>query len=331
VPGDAVAVVLNVTATDASEPTFFTVWPAGEHRPPTSNLNPVPGLSVPSLVIARLGADGAVNVYNRGGQAQVIVDLTGYLRTGSSSGLAALDPTRVLDTRTSVGGHLGKVGADGVVEVQIAGASGVPADATAAAINVTVTEPEAASYLLVWPSGESRPVASSVNMVPGQTVPNMVLTKLGGNGAISIYNLRGATHVIVDVLGCFVPGASGGFGAGGPVRVLDTRDGTGTGVAARIGGTPLRLAFAGRHGVPVTGVSAVLLNVTAVAPTADTYITVFPGDAAAVPTASNLNVRSGQVIPNMVLGRLDHAGDVQIANAFGETDVVVDLFGWFVD
>ena len=70
----------------------------------------------------------------------------------------------------------------------------------AVALNVTATEPTSGSYLTVWPTGQDRPLASSVNMAEGQTVPNMVLAKLGAGGKVSIFNNAGESHVVVDVL-----------------------------------------------------------------------------------------------------------------------------------
>ena len=63
----------------------------------------------------------------------------------------------------------------------------------------------------------SMPLASSVNMVPGQTVPNMVLAQVGAGGKVSIYNNSGSTHVVVDVFGCFAAGAPAKFVTMSPV------------------------------------------------------------------------------------------------------------------
>ena len=83
-------------------------------------------------------------------------------------------------------------------------AEAIPAAGVGAvALNVTVTEPTAASFLTVWPTGATRPLASNVNFVAAQTAPNMVLVPVGANGQISIYNNAGSAHVIVDVLGWF--------------------------------------------------------------------------------------------------------------------------------
>ncbi|WP_198037698.1 hypothetical protein, partial [Streptacidiphilus jeojiense] len=62
----------------------------------------------------------------------------------------------------------------------------------------------------------------------------------------------------------------------------------------------MRLQVAGVAGVPSSGVTAVAMNVTAVAPVGAGYVTVFP-DGQSRPTVSNLNFAAGQTIPNLVM------------------------------
>ena len=92
--------------------------------------------------------------------------------------------------------------------VTVAGTGGVPGTGaatppTAVVLNVTVTGATMASDLAVWPDGGSRPVASDLNFVAGQTVPNLVIVKLSASGKIDIGNDFGSTHVIVDVVGWY--------------------------------------------------------------------------------------------------------------------------------
>jgi uncharacterized protein (DUF1501 family) len=325
VPAEAIAVAINLTAVDATIPTFVTAWPGGQDRPTTSNLNPVPGMAVPNLAIVRLGNAGDVNFFNNSGSVHLLADVVGYFRDGSSIGMQPLAPARLLDTRDGTGA----IGQGEVRDLLVAGRGGVSANPQAVALNVTVTGPTAGSFLTVWPSGEERPFASSVNMVPGQTVPNMVLARVGSNGMVSIYNNTGATHVVIDVLGCFDGNAGGRYVALSPRRVLDTRDGTGA-PAAKVGQAPLPVTLLGRGGVPSSGVSGVMLNVTAVAPSANTFVTVYPSDSDR-PLASNLNVTAGQVIPNMVLARVGADGAVMMFNNGGLIDLVADVVGYFTD
>lgn len=116
-------------------------------------------------------------------------------------------------------------GAGGMIELVVTGRGGVPSSGVGAvALNVTVTNPTAPSYLTVWPTGAPRPNASNLNYSPGQTVPNMVIAKVGTGGRISLYNYAGTTDVIVDVLGWFPEGTS--FTGLTPARLLDTRQTT---------------------------------------------------------------------------------------------------------
>ena len=327
VPDDAVAAVINLTSVDATAPTYVTVWPAGEARPLAANLNPVPGMAVPNMVVGRLGTNSAIALYNYAGAVHLVADLVGYFRSDNWTGLEPLTPSRVLDTRDGTGGISGPIGPGQTVDLTVAGRGGASDGASAVALNITVTQPTAGSYLTVWPSGKARPLAASLNMVAGQTVPNMVFATVGENGKISIFNYQGTTHVVADMLGWFGDGASSRYVALTPSRVLDTRDGTGA-PQATVGQAPLTLSLAGRNGIPSDGATGVLLNVTAVRPTADTYLTVYPsgGDR---PLAANLNAVAGQVVPNMVLGRLGEDGAVSIFNYAGQIDIVADVMGYF--
>jgi len=328
IPGDAVAVAINLTSVNATAPTFVTAFPTGDTRPFTANLNPVPGFAVPNLVVGRLGAGGAVSFYNNSGQVDLIADLVGYFKPSSNTKLLPLTPARLLDTRDGTGvAAPGPIGAGQSIDLVVTERGGVTKDATAVALNITVTEPTAPSYLTVWPTGATRPLAASLNMVAGQTVPNLVLAQVGTGGKVSIFNYAGSTHVVADVLGSFSASASTKFVSISPVRALDTRDGTGL-PAGRVATAPVALQLAGAAGIPSSGVAAVLLNVTMVAPSVTTYLTLYPSGTDR-PLAANLYAGPGQVIPNMVVGRLGTDGKLAIANYAGDTDIVADVMGYF--
>ena len=77
-PTDAVALSLNVTAVDASAPTYITIWPSGP-LPNASSLNPAPGFPpAPNAVTTPLSDGGGFNVYNDRGTVDLIVDVNGY-------------------------------------------------------------------------------------------------------------------------------------------------------------------------------------------------------------------------------------------------------------
>jgi hypothetical protein len=74
---------------------------------------------------------------------------------------------------------------------------------SAVALNVTVTQPSAPGFVTVWPSGRARPNASNLNFVTGQTIPNMVIVKLGSDGAINLMSNAGCPNIIIDIAGYF--------------------------------------------------------------------------------------------------------------------------------
>jgi hypothetical protein len=201
------AVVLNVTVTGPTAPGFVTVWPEGASRPLASNLNFVPGQTVPNRVIVKTGTGGRVYLYNLTGSTDLVVDVGGYYTDatpgGSGTRFVGLTPSRILDTRDGTGGP-GTIGPGGTIGVQVGTQGGVAANAKAVVANLTVTNPTGASFLTAWPSDAARPTASDLNFVPGQTVPNLVVVKLGADGKVNLYNLTGTTDAILDVVGYYI-------------------------------------------------------------------------------------------------------------------------------
>ena len=95
-------------------------------------------------------------------------------------------------------------------------------------------------------------------------------------------------------------------------------------------GSTIDLQMLGAGGVPATGVSAVVLNVTATNTASQGYFTVFPSGTSR-PTASNLNWKAGWTLPNRAIVKVGANGKVSIFNGQGAADVVVDVSGYFTD
>ncbi|KOV36972.1 hypothetical protein ADK60_05350 [Streptomyces sp. XY431] len=237
-------------------------------------------------------------------------------------------PTRLLDTRdgTGTGGDVRPVGQSPLI-LDVSDVSGNPSvRPTAVVLNVTVTNPTGDSYLAVYAPGGVRPTTSNLNFSPGQTVPNQVTVPVGSDGRVAFFNHVGTTDVIADLAGYFtLDKAASTFVANGPTRLLDTRDGTGTGgVKAQVGeNASIGLQVAGVAGVPARNVTAVVLNVTVTAPAAESFLTVYPSGSG-VPSASNLNFSAGQTVPNLVTVPVGADGKVAFYNHVGSTDVVAD-------
>jgi hypothetical protein len=244
-------------------------------------------------------------------------------------------PARVLDSRPGAATIDGQAAGGGLLtggstsELVLGGRAGVPQNAAAAVLNVTVTGPSGPGFVTVFPCGASRPLASNLNFTAGQTIPNAVVAKLGAAGKVCLYTDT-TTHLIVDVNG-YYPG-SAAYVPSGPARVLDSRpgaatiDGQAAGGGLLTGGSTSELVLGGRAGVPQNAAAAVL-NVTVTGPSGPGFVTVFPCGASR-PLASNLNFTAGQTIPNAVVAKLGAAGKVCLYTDT-TTHLIVDVNGYY--
>jgi hypothetical protein len=250
----------------------------------------------------------------------------------------SLTPVRILDTRDGTGGvSVRRLNGGETVDLQVTGRNGLPPTGVGAVVlNVTVTGPTAAGYVTVFPTGVTRPLASNLNFVAGQTVPNLVEVAVGAQGQVSFFDAGGAADLLADIQG-WVGDDTNSYTRAGlfnplpPARILDTRDGTGGVPKAKLGpGQALDLQIIDRGGVPPSGVSGVILNMTATDPTTPSYLTVYPAGASR-PRASNLNFATGQTVANRVIVGLGTGGRVTIFNPSGTVNVIADVNGWFTD
>jgi GH25 family lysozyme M1 (1,4-beta-N-acetylmuramidase) len=330
IPATASAVVMNVTVTEADAGSFLTTWPGGTPKPNSSNLNFGVGQTVPNLVTVKIGTGGTVLFGNAIGSVHVVADVVGYFDDGVGPGelYNGLTPARLLDSRGTNGGwnHRLDSGSANTRTLAVAGRGLVPADAKSAVLNVTATASDSGSFLQVWPTGSDRPTASNLNFGPGQTIPNLVIVKLGPDGSVSFYNNVGSTHVVVDVVGWFGTTGSAFYSLPTPTRVLDSR--VANGLAGRWQPGQIRaLDLTNRNGIPTTA-RGVVINTTATAGTANSFVTVFP-DGAPLPTASNLNFGAGETVPNLVMVQVPASGRIAFANAAGLVNLLADAVGYF--
>ncbi|MEZ5145148.1 MAG: hypothetical protein R2726_21960 [Acidimicrobiales bacterium] len=333
VPSEATAVALNVTAVDPTAPTFVTVWPGGQSRPLVSNLNPAPGVPVlPAMVTTRLGAGSTVQVFNNSGRVHLVADVIGWFvptlppSTEPAGALfTPLTPSRALDTRIGTGGPRRPMGSGEVRRLLV---PGLPAGATAVALNVTATNVGAASFVTVFPADAPRPLASNLNPQPGRTAANLTVSAVSAGGEIALYNNSGPVDLVVDVVGVYGPAGArtGGaeYVAVTPERAYDTRDGTGGLLGPRPGGLPASVSFAGRGSVPSTAV-AVDVNVTVVGADAAGHTSIWP--TGPLPSTSVLNYRAGEVVANRDVVTL--SGGSSRWQSTASLHYVADVSGWY--
>lgn len=329
VPADGVvAVAVNVTSVNATQPTYLTVFASGTPLPSSSTLNPVPNRAVANTTMVGVGADGRIAICNPFGAVDCIVDVMGYFRPQPSTQLVALVPARLLDTRNAIGAPPGRLRGPGTIDLQVTGRGGVPdGGAQAVVLNVTAVQPITGGYVSVWPSGEAQPVISNLNYDAGRNVANLVVCKLGAGGRVSVFADSGDLDLLADVVGYFAPdGAS--LVAVAPARLLDTRNAIGAPRNVVGPDSEIALAVAGVGGVAPTA-RAVVLNVTATDATTDTFVTVYP-DGVERPDASSLNVSAGGAIANLVVAKLGANGQVRLFNSTGSLNLIADVTGYFI-
>ena len=249
----------------------------------------------------------------------------------------------ITSNQCDTGAGSGPLGNAATRVVTVGGLGGVPASGvTAVVVNVTGIVPSKDTYLTLFPDLSSNPGTSNLNPHAGTTVADLVEVGVSAAGKLDIFNAAGTINVAIDVEGYVSAASTGLFTATtAPVRICDTRA-AGHGIPANrcntSGASPIQggatLTFnvnGGGSPVPGTGVSAVVFNLTGIAPTKGTVLTAFSGSR---PTASNLNINasaSNSLANRVIVPVTCSAGNcsVSIWNGAGSINIAVDVDGWF--
>jgi hypothetical protein len=315
VPVGARAAALVITATDPVAPGFISVWPAATPRPLISNLNYEPGNILANSAVVQLPASGAVDVYTHA-PVDVVIDVTAVFvaaPSASAGRFVPVDAQRLIDTRTT--------GQRGSGDLRIPLPAGVPADATALAITVTVVDAASAGYLTVHPVGVDRPLASAVNADGLNRIrANAVFAPVNADGFIVFRFVP--TDVVIDLWGWFTgpsaPVATDGlFVSQPPTRMWDSR----------VSHDPLHPGGTIEKVLAPAGAAAVVASVAAVDATGAGYLSIWPAGTPR-PFVSSLNHRWPQPIAAMTISRTSDRGVAFFAFG-GGAHVVVDVAGWF--
>jgi hypothetical protein len=245
-----------------------------------------------------------------------------------------LPPSRILDTRSNLGiaGALSSHVAQGFA---VWGQGGVPAGATAVTGNLTVTQQTSLGFLYLGPAPANNPPSSTLNFPVGDDRANAVTVALSGDGRLYVTfaapKYGPTAQVIFDVTGYFAPGMAGAtYHPISPVRILDSRNGTGGPT------TPLPSHSAGSFivtgtAVPV-GAVAVTGNLTVTQQQSLGFLYLGPVPANN-PTSSTLNFPVGDDRANAVTVALGPGGLLSVtyaAPSLGPTaHVIFDVTGYF--
>lgn len=315
VPAGGGAVSLTITATDASTGGYLTVKAAGTPLPDTSNVNFRPGAAAANSAIVAISPTGAVDVF-ASSAAHVIVDVSGVFVPVTAPVAAGrfvpITPSRLLDTRLTGDRRSG--------DLTVPLPAGVPSDATALAVSVTLTDTAQPVYATVYPSGSPRPDTSVVNSEPLDRARSATVLAAVGPAGLSVFR-SGDSNVIVDIIGWFTgpsaPASTDGlFVAATPRRVWDSRS---TFDPLHPGGVAERQLVDG-------AVGATVVNVTVADATAPGYVSAYPAGLAR-PNVSMMNVTWRAPLAAMTVVSESERGTAFYAST--GVQMIVDVAGWF--
>ena len=318
VPEEADAVAVALTSMAATRTGWLAVYPTAAGWPGISSLNLAAGETRANGSVLGLDGNGSLTVLtNAGGHITLDVGAAFVPSTSTTAGrFVATAVSRLVDTRAT-----GRPAAGGAVRVALP--AGVPADATALAVNLTTTESGGAGFFTAYPAGASRPPTAVLQSDgAGQTRATTVVVPVSGSG-FDVYTSRG-DHVIIDIAGYFtgpsaVASSEGLFTPMPPARLVDTRLDR---PPLHPGGTR---QFA-TTGITGASVAAVVATVTLVQARAAGWALAYPAQTP-FPDASTLNAARSETVANQALVPVSTTGLAVFSS--GGTDLVVDITGAF--
>ncbi|MEV6546329.1 LamG-like jellyroll fold domain-containing protein [Streptomyces sp. NPDC051665] len=209
VPSNATGVAVNLAAADAVGTGYLQAYATGYAPTADTSLSFNVGNATAALSgDVPIGTSGTISISVHGSATAVLADISGYYTTGTGGEkFHTINPTRLVDTRTGLGGSSNPVAANGTYTLTSAITQQVTAATTPTiAAAVTITGPTDSGYATVYPTsiGKSSPATSNLNWSAGDTIANLALTPTDSNGQLSIYsNSDGTTDLIVDSSGYY--------------------------------------------------------------------------------------------------------------------------------
>lgn len=239
-------------------------------------------------------------------------------RTPVNSRFVSVPAQRLLDTRTRQGGITGPV--SGTTTVQLPGT--VPADATGVVLDISAIDPRASGWIRVAASGQE-PTTTALNYTTGKGMTGLVVTASENQGKVDVTTYGGATDLAVDLTGYYTgaAGLGGYWSSPSPVRVVDTRSGTGAPPGQASGAVTFTLPDSVR-----SSAAGVVLDVTAVDPGGDGYLRLSPYGSP--PTTTAMNFHSDGSATAMAITTASD-GQVTVTLAGSPTNLVIDLLGYY--
>jgi hypothetical protein len=210
-------------------------------------------------------------------------------------------PCRVFDTRTE---SFALLKGQSTRDIQILDSPcNIPFNAQAYSLNFTVVPSGKLTYFTAFPTGQQKPVASTLNSFDGRTKANAAIIPAGINGHVSVF-ATDDTQLIIDINGYFVPASTSTalvFYPMPPYRLVDTRKTVGPLGAPFLSAKQERRfpVLTSACNVPVTA-QAYALNYTVVPKEPLIYLTTWPTEQNR-PDVSTLNAPTGAITANASL------------------------------
>ena len=318
IPSNATSLALTLTVVSPQAAGFLTAWPSDQPRPVVSNVNFGAGQIRANGSITRVDGSGSFRVFTSV-PANVVVDVVGAFvsaSTATAGRYVSRPSTRLFDSRPGP-----RLAAGGTKTLPLP--SGVPADAVALALNVTITESAGPGFVTEFPAGRQMPTSSILNVdQPGQTRAAAGIFPTSPAG-VTLY-LSGGGHIVVDLLGFFT-GPSAGSGTDGlftafdPTRLLDTR-------GASPLGSNVPLFPGGGLELAVSQGGSIAYNITSVDGNPG-FVTAFPAGTARPNTSTVNSVGGGDVVANFAISQVSNRGLGFYSQT--QTHLLADLQGWF--
>ena len=196
----------------------------------------------------------------------------------------------------------------------------IPTTAKAYSLNFTAVPHAGLGYLSTWPTGETKPVVSTLNAPPAAVTANAAIVPAGNNGSISVF-VSDDADLVMDVNGYFAAPSSSGLSLYPvtPCRVIDTRN------LVPFNGD-LLVSVEGSACAPPSTARAYVMNATVIPIQTLGYLTLWPAGESQ-PVVSTLNATSGAVTSNMAIVPTNNG----VISAFGNdpTNMVLDLSSYF--
>jgi hypothetical protein len=329
VPASGVAAVaLEVRLSGASAAGHLVAYPDGGGEPGITNVSYAKGANVTELIVVAPGSGGKVDLALSAGTVRVSAGVVGYdTQPGITSTGEAFIPVTASRLAT-----VSRLKAGAAASVLVSGEGGVPASGVGAVVlEVSATSPARAGSLTVYPAGQARPKVTAVGYAKGVAATGLVVVGPGSDGKVSIAAAGGDTGVTVDVVGydplTGTPGSV--YVPVTPARIVSTVNGTGAIQEPVAAGKPLAAEVLGTSAVPSSGVTAVLLEVTATGASADSQVTAYPYGAWDPATAS-LSVGRGGTATSLVSVPPGLDGLIALAVSAGHLNLVVDEVGYYM-